>query len=400
MPQFRVRLAEPGGRTRRLAVQAPDAAAVASALGVSPARLLDVQPADAAPTAGPGAPSGRGAPLAVRLFAQELAVLLDAGIPLLEGLRTLREKDGGRATAALDTVIDALGQGQSLSAALAGSRAFDELTVALVAASERSGQLASALRHHAAYLAWSERLRAQLVAAAVYPALLLAAGAAVVAFLLLFVLPRFAGVFDGVQAAGVPLASRWLMQAGVAASRYPGELLIAMVAVVALTGWALRRPAVRHALQARAWRVPGVGPRLRTLALARLYRCVGLLAQAGVPVPEALRLAENVLASPLRPALREAARAVVSGQRLSAAWHAQGLLTPVALRMLRVGEGSGSLAPMLERAAAFHDEELSRLSELVTKAINPLLMLLMGVVIGGIVILMYLPIFTLMEQVA
>ena len=103
--------------------------------------------------------------------------------------------------------------------------------------------------------------------------------------------------------------------------------------------------------------------------------------------------------SPLQQPLMDAARAVESGQRLSLALHSQALATPVAQRMLRVGEGSGELALMLERAATFHDEEIAQLSELVTRAVNPVLMLVMGVLIGGIVILMYLPIFSLMERV-
>ncbi|MBC7940298.1 MAG: type II secretion system F family protein, partial [Chitinophagaceae bacterium] len=135
------------------------------------------------------------------------------------------------------------------------------------------------------------------------------------------------------------------------------------------------------------------------LALARLYRCLALLLAAGVPVPAALRLAEGVLSAPLRPALRATLAQVSSGIRLSQAMQAEGLATPVALRMLRVGESSGEVAAMFERAAAFHDEEIARLGDLITRAVNPVLMLVMGVVIGGIVVLMYLPIFTLMEQV-
>jgi general secretion pathway protein F len=106
-----------------------------------------------------------------------------------------------------------------------------------------------------------------------------------------------------------------------------------------------------------------------------------------------------VLAAPLRPALRAVAAAVEAGERLSDAMAAQGLATPVALRMLRVGESGGALPTMLDRAASFHDEEIARLTELVTRVVNPALMLVMGVVIGGIVVLMYLPIFTLVEQV-
>ena len=394
-----VRLFEPSSGVRKLRVTADSAADVARTLGVAATSVLAVDSADEgsvvaklAWTATPSA--GR---IDVRLFAQELALLLQSGIPLLEALQTLREKDRGAAV--LDGVMQALRAGQSLSAALRQARgAFDELFVALVTASERSGQLAPTLRHHAAYLAWSEALRARLVAAAIYPLMLLAAGGGVIVFLLLFVLPRFAGVFDGLNR-DLPAASQALMQLGVAAAGHPALslALAAAVPLVALLGW--RWPLLRHAMAAAAWRLPGLGPRLRVVGLARLYRCLGLLAAAGVPVAAALALTDGVVAAPLRPALRNAAQAVASGQRLSAAMAAHGLATPVALRMLRVGEGSGQLAAMLERAAAFHDEEIARLSELVTRVVNPALMLLMGLVIGGIVVLMYLPIFTLMEQV-
>jgi general secretion pathway protein F len=135
------------------------------------------------------------------------------------------------------------------------------------------------------------------------------------------------------------------------------------------------------------------------VALARLYRALSLTLAAGVPAPAALALVAGVLPPPLRPPLAQALAQVRSGQRLSAALQDQGLATPVARRMLRVGESSGELAAMLQRAAGFHDEQIARLSDLVSRLVNPVLMLVMGVVIGGIVVLMYLPIFTLMEQV-
>ena len=197
----------------------------------------------------------------------------------------------------------------------------------------------------------------------------------------------------------VPAASRSLIDFGVwAAAHRTLSLAVALgVPVVLLIVW--RLPATRRALPGLIWRLPGVGPRWRIVGLARLYRGMALLLGAGVPVPAAMRLLADVLVQPLRVRLAAATAAVESGQRLSLAMQAQDLATPVAQRMLRVGEGSGELALMLERAATFHDEEISRLTELAVRALNPALMLIMGVVIGGIVVLMYLPIFSLMEQV-
>jgi general secretion pathway protein F len=390
VPQYLARVLVPAQGAREQLVVAADAGAVAGALGVTPEQVLSVEPAKR--------PRRGARHLDLRLFAQELSTLLRAGIPLLESLTTLQETDSRRG-ATLDAVTAALREGQSLSQALAAQpQDFDPMFVAVVAAAEGSGQLERALQDHAAFLAWSSALRQRLVAAAIYPALLLVAGGAVVAFLLLYVLPRFAGIFDGL-AGEIPAASRWLIAFGVWASAHP---LLPLAALALLAGAAVllaRSTAARHVGLMLLWRLPGVHRRWRVLALARLYRSLAVLIGAGVPMPTALRLAGKVLTEPLRPALAAAREAVESGRRISDALHAQGLATPVALRMLRVGEGSGEVAAMLERAASFHDEELARLAEFVARAVNPLLMLLMGVVIGGIVVLMYLPIFTLMEQV-
>ena len=195
------------------------------------------------------------------------------------------------------------------------------------------------------------------------------------------------------------MASRWLIDLGVLAATHPLASLGLALGLPLAVLLAARLPASR-ALGARwLWRSPGLGPRLRLVALARLYRALSLTLAAGVPAPAALRLVDGVLAAPLRPALQRVLQGVSNGQRLSQCMQDEGLATPVAWRMLRVGESSGEVPEMLARAAAFHDEQIARLSDLVTRLVNPVLMLVMGVVIGGIVVLMYLPIFTLMEQV-
>jgi general secretion pathway protein F len=224
----------------------------------------------------------------------------------------------------------------------------------------------------------------------------------VVLFLLLYVLPRFAGVFDTLGSE-LPAASRWLIDFGVWTSAHPAPVALLLLgmpgAAAALWTWPRSRKALRNGVEAALLRSPGLGPRLRTVALARLYRGLGLLLSAGVTVLPAMRLLHGVLPGPMSPSLVGASQDVQDGRRLSEALHGHALATPVALRMLRVGESSGSVPAMLERAASFHDEEIARLADIVTRAVNPVLMLVMGVLIGGIVVLMYMPIFTLMEQV-
>lgn len=401
MPEFLVRLIEPAQGVAERRVQAADAAGVAQALGVRPTAVLSVRPL--VPRAAAWARRPRALPL--RLLCQELAVLLDAGIPLLEALSTLREKEaeGSALARAIDALVLSLREGCSLSDAMrAQAEAFGPLLIAVVAASEKSGQLAAALREQARFLAWREGLRSRLVSAAIYPAMLLGAGGLVVLFLLLYVMPRFAGVLDGLNAE-LPWASRALLGLGTAAAAHPERVGLGLGALaLAVTLVALHAPtraALSAALQGLLWRLPGLGERLRTLALAQCYRTLGLLLAAGVPIVPALGLVSGVVGPRFADALAALREDVRTGQRLSEALDAHHLATPVARRMVRVGERSGSLATMLERAAAFHDEELAQLSELVARTINPVLMLLMGVLIGGIVVLMYLPIFALVESV-
>jgi general secretion pathway protein F len=396
VPQFQTRVLRAGTVVTER-IEAPDRAAVAGVLGVPPQHVLDVRELAGTTAARPWR---RPARFPLQLFSQELAVLLDAGIALLEALQTLREKEGQPGVrAALDGVIAQIEQGQPLSAALRQQpQAFDELIVAIVAANERTGQLSTALAQHARYLAWVDQLRARLVAALVYPLMLLGVGGAVILFLLLYVLPRFSGILEQTSA-DLPWASRVLIEFGQTAGAHPGAVVGVLVALAVAAVAGLRQPAVRRRAQALLWTLPGLGPRLRVLALARLYRSLAMLLASGVPALAALKIVTDVIAAPWRVAVQAAAAQVERGERLSAAFDAQDLATPVARRMLRVGERSGEVAAMLERAAAFHDEEAQRLTELLSRLVNPALMLVMGVLIGGIIVLMYLPIFQLVEQV-
>lgn len=397
MPEFIVRFQPAGSGVQQVRLQAPERHALAALLGVSPQRILSVEELDAAP-ARASARAGKRFPL--QLFSQELSVLLSAGVTLVEALETLSEKESqADIRAALAAVIAALSAGQPLSAALrAQPQAFDELICALVAANERSGQLAPALAQHARYLAWVQQLRDRLVAACVYPAVLLGVGSAVILFLLLFVLPRFAGILDGLGS-DLPWGSLLLLRFGRLTGEHPALVAAGLGGVLLAAVLALRSAGVRAALQSRLWTLPGIGPRLRVLALARFYRSLAMLLGAGVPVLQALQIVQPLMARPWQDAVTRLAAAVAEGRRFSEALETEDLATPVARRMVSVGERSGELAAMLERAAAFHDDEAVRLSEFLSRAINPALMLVMGVLIGGIIVLMYLPIFQLVEQV-
>jgi general secretion pathway protein F len=146
---------------------------------------------------------------------------------------------------------------------------------------------------------------------------------------------------------------------------------------------------------ARFLALPGIGERMRIYQYARFYRTLGMLQRSGIPLAGALEIAASLLTEALRPAMREAGRAVREGVAFSDAMRDNRLTTPIAYRLLRVGEHSGEMPEMLDRIASFHEEQLARWVEWFTRLFEPLLMAAIGVVIGLIVVFLYMPIFEL-----
>ncbi|HNO89248.1 MAG TPA: type II secretion system F family protein, partial [Rhodocyclaceae bacterium] len=171
--------------------------------------------------------------------------------------------------------------------------------------------------------------------------------------------------------------------------------LLAVCAAVAL----VRRPETRAAAGRLLWRLPRIGERLRIYELARFYRTLGMLLRGGIPAVPAMGMVSGLLSPGLRPGLMRAIAGVREGQAFAATLQAQGLATPVALRMLAVGERAGNLGEMLERAAEFHEEESARWLDVLTRLIGPLLMLVIAVAVGLILIMLYLPIFQVAESI-
>jgi general secretion pathway protein F len=333
-------------------------------------------------------------------FSQELLALLDSGISLVEAIETLAEKESrSDARSVLLDVRRLLGEGRALSAALdAHPLSFPPLYVAAVRAAERSGALSEALTRYVAYQNQIDLVRKKVVSALIYPVLLMVIGTLVTLFLLGYVVPRFSFIYDE-MGTDLPWLSRALLAVGRVIASYGGWIALGVLVVVAGGVWAFTRPASRRALERLLWRTPGLGERLRIYQLARFYRTVSMLLRGGTPVVRALDMVGGLLQPALRASLVAAAARISEGQPMSVAFTEHGLTTPVALRMLRVGERSGRMGDMMERIAVFYDDEMARFVEWFTRLFEPLLMTAVGLIIGLIVVLMYLPIFELAGSV-
>ena len=387
--RFQLKAIGPGGGVEAIDFQAPDESTAVQALEGRGYTVLSVR------KRGLGLAWTRGRErFPVGLFSQELRVLVNAGLPLVEAIETLAEKerrDDWRAV--MERLAGVLREGRPLSVALEQfPHAFSPLFIATVRASEKTSDLAPALARYVAYASQLEAIRKRVVNASIYPMLLMAVGGMVSLFLMLYVVPRFAHIYEE-RAADLPLVSRLLLAWGQAVHSH-AIIILAVAACLVVVGFYYFR-AARTRIGNALWKVPAIGERLKVYQLARFYRTIGMLLRGGMPLVQALEMGAELLHPVLREPLTAARRAISEGRNVSQSLDAAGLATPVALRMIAVGERSGNMGEMLEQIAAFHDEELARWVDWFTRLFEPILMAIIGLVIGAIVVLMYMPIFEL-----
>src|ERR1041385_706808 len=330
------------------------------------------------------------------LFSMELMSLLEAGLNLVEALQTLAEKEGyGERQEVLSGLLAAISRGEPFSQAVAGfPQHFSPLYVATVKASERTGSMREALGRYIAYQEELERVRKKIVSASIYPVILMVVGTLVIGFLMFYVVPRFARVYED-MASTLPFFSRLLLGFGNFVGNNALALGLSGILFVTAAAWALSRSEIRAWLNTRLWRIPALGERMKVYQLARLYRTAGMLLNAGIPGVRAVVVGRGLLAAHLRPSLTRAKTLIEQGQPMSAAMGAAGLATPVAARMMSVGERSGDMGEMFIQIARFHDDEVARFIDWFTRAFEPLLMAVLGLSVGAVVVLMYMPIFEL-----
>ncbi|MDP8566901.1 type II secretion system F family protein [Methylophilus aquaticus] len=332
----------------------------------------------------------------VSLFSQELLALLESGLSLIEAIEGLAEKEQhDHAQAVLSQLRASLYEGLPLSQALAQQpEVFTPLYIALIRASERTGDMVQALHRHVSYQAQVDTIRKKIISASIYPLLLIAVGGLVVLFLLGYVVPRFSTIYES-GGQNLPWASRLLLQWGQLLHGHGDLVLLATVSLLTLGAFIGSRPLFRAWLMRKIWRIPSLGEALRIYQLARFYRTLGMLLQGGIPLLTALGMVQSLLPQEMQLALQRVIGEVREGKALSGTMDSHGLTTSIASRMLRVGERSGRLDEMLVRIGVFYDEDTARRVEWLSKLLEPALMVLIGLIVGLVVVLMYMPIFEL-----
>ena len=397
--QFRWEGLDRHNRPQRGVIQASDEAQARARLrqqGMRVARLRRAERAadldnGPAPAANPATARTRGRISAkqIALFTRQLATMLRAGLPLLQSLDIAIRGAGQSALATLlDDVRQAVARGESLHAALARHpRQFDALFCNLVRAAEEAGMLDSMLERIALYREKSLALRGKVRAALAYPCAVVLVAIIVTVVIMLWVVPAFEQMFQQFGAE-LPLPTRIVMATARLLGQHGPWLLLGtlVTGVLAMLAWRRYLP-LRLAAQRLSLSLPLFGKLLRQAALARWSRTFGTLFGAGIALVEALETVSGAAGNVVY------ADAVRNGASLHAAMQATGVFPDLAVQMTAVGEEAGALDAMLARIADLNEREVDEAVTALTSLMEPVIMAVLGVVIGGLVVAMYLPVF-------
>jgi len=401
--QYRVLAVRADGSTLPITIEAENAAAARQSVARDGLSALEVSPLSAGSIRLSSllgrSRTSRAERFDVDLFCQELLALVTAGVTVSEALETLDRKGGAGGTRVLSGLLAALREGSPLSAAMGRfPLVFPVVLRESLRAAEQTSDYGPALSRFVRYRRLSRDVREKLVSASIYPVLLLGVSTLVLLFLVGYVVPRFADVYAD-MGDRLPAASRILLSLGSFLHTQPwvvaGGAALLCAGVVAT----VRSAAVRSAALRGLRRIPRLDAILRAAEFSRLYRTLALLLHGGIPVASALEVARGMLPLHLARQLDSVRAAIREGRSFSDSMAVHGLSTAVADRLFRVGEGSGKLAEMVDRSADFHEEEVARGADRLGRVVGPFLMLLMGIVIGLVVVLMYMPIFSLAEAI-
>lgn len=332
-------------------------------------------------------------------FNQELLALTKAGLPIIRSLDTIIERTGEkRFLDVLKDVRESVRGGASLSDAFEKfPQVFPPLYVATIRAGEKSGDIVFSIKRYIEYLKKMEGVRKKIVSASIYPAILVFVAVGVILFLLTYVVPTFSRIYLE-TGANLPYPTRILISVTTFLKDYFLLFFSMLVAFIVSMSLYARTEDGRRRLDLIKLNIPFAGGILTGFAISKFARTLSTVLGGGIPLVESLGMVAGVLDNKvLEEKAHNAIRRVEEGSSLTDAVDAEGLMPPLAVKMLGVGEGSGSLGEMLLDIADFYEEEVDSKLSALTTMIEPALMLIMGVMVAAIVIAMYLPVFKLAE---
>jgi type IV pilus assembly protein PilC len=335
------------------------------------------------------------------VFSQELAALLKAGLPLFQSLDVMLDRQRDPLfRQSLASVREKVKSGVALSDAVRQEgELYPPIFAASLVAGERSGNLDAVLRRFAAHLRLNQALKKKAISASVYPIVLLVMMATLVAVMLVFVIPQFRSFYQGLDVA-LPLPTRMLLATAGALRAYLVWIVLGLaLGAAAVLQWT-RREGAGIALDAALLRLPYFGRLMRMYATSQLMRTLSTLLAGGLPLLNALEVAaQSVGNRALGQAVGAASGRIREGASLTSALESTGMLEALPLEMVKVGEQTGALGEMLNAIAEFYDEDLETKMATVLSLVEPVLLVLMAIIVAGMLLAFYLPMFQAISAV-
>jgi type IV pilus assembly protein PilC len=338
---------------------------------------------------------------AVAIFTRQFSVMIDAGLPLVQCLQILGEQQDNKAfQRVILQVREDVETGSNLANALKKHpQAFSDLYVNMVAAGEAGGILDTILQRLATYIEKAARLKAQVKSAMIYPVTVISIAMVVVYVILWKVIPVFGSLFESLGAE-LPLPTRLVVWASKFVGRYWWLIIMVIAAIVYGVKKYYATEHGRFNIDRAMLKAPILGMVLRKIATARFCRTLGTLLSAGVPVLESLEITARTSGNAvMEKAILEVRKQVEEGKAIAEPLKATGQFPPMVVQMISVGEATGAMDTMLNKIAEFYEAEVDEAVAGMMKLIEPVMILFLGVVIGGIVIAMYLPMFSLISKI-
>ncbi len=334
------------------------------------------------------------------MLVKRLAILLKSGMPILPALHLLETQAAGRpGRDLLQDAAEAVERGGYLYEALGRLKVFGKFELSLIKVGELSGNLKSNLAYLADELKKRQELRQKIIGALIYPAIILAATLAISALLVFYIFPKLLPVFSGFEFS-LPWTTRLLIWLTGLLLHYGWILAGVMAAVVVLLSWLFRRPACRFWLDRQAFRLPIFGRMFLNYALTNIARTLGSLLQGRAAIVEALLItADTSTSAVLAERLRALSVSLSAGQNLAEGLSARGDLFPAMfVQMVGVGEATGNLSESLLFLAEVYEGEVEEMSKNLSSLLEPVLMIIMGLVVGFIALSIITPIYQLTQN--
>jgi type IV pilus assembly protein PilC len=402
MPYFNYTIRDANGQTRSGKVEAPNAEELRKRLQAEGLQVIEITEDRKAPRV-PAGGYGRVKLSDLAIFARQFSTMLDAGVSLIRCLDVLQaQTNNARLRKILMDLSARVESGESLSRSMARHpKAFSQLIIGLIRAGEVGGVLEESLQRIAGFLEKDVELRRKIRSALTYPVIVLLAAVGIVIFLVSWLVPQFASLFKELGIKELPAPTQFLVDLSALFTQRWYVVIIAVVAILIAYKLFVSTRVGRRVADRVKLRVPVFGPLHHKIVMARFSRTMGTLLASGVPILQAMETVAGVVGnSVVSDAVIESRARIREGEKIADPLQRSKMFPPMVVHMVSVGEESGSLDHMLNKIADFYENEVEMTIASLTAAIEPVMIVLLGIIVGFIVISMFLPMIEVISNLS